>query len=195
MNDDPQEEAEILAGLTRRDPAAIARADARYRRPLYSLAFKMLRSERESEEVVQDVLVSLWKKGHTIDLDRGKLFSWLAAVLRNRCIDRVRAAGRRIPGPPAEIEDRPGQEAVDTGANAAEVAESNERSARLRSALSQLPEAQRQALEMAFLDGLTHTEIAERLGESLGTVKSRIRYGLTKLRGIIAGTPTGDDLR
>jgi RNA polymerase sigma-70 factor (ECF subfamily) len=182
----PEQDDEILIGISARDPAALKKAHDRYARPLYSVAYKMLRNKRECEEVVQDVLVSLWTKGHTVDLSRGKLFSWLAAVLRNRCIDRVRAHGRRIPGPPAEVEDRPNREQT-TDETADQEVVAKERNQRIRAALDILPEAQREVVELAFLGGLSHSDIAEKLGESLGTVKSRIRYGLTKLRATLAG--------
>lgn len=181
-----EDDGEILAGISARDPAAMRQAHDRYARPLYSMAYRMLRNNRECEEVVQDVLVSLWTKGHTVDLSRGKLFSWLAAVLRNRCIDRVRASGRRIPGPPAEVEDRPNREQTTDETADQEVA-AKERNRRIRKALDTLPDAQREAVELAFFGGLSHSDIAEKLGESLGTVKSRIRYGLSKLRTALAG--------
>jgi RNA polymerase sigma-70 factor (ECF subfamily) len=191
VSDETQEEGEILDGIRRRESAALDRAYTRYGRPLYSVAYRMLRSERECEEVVQDVFVSLWKKGHTVDLSRGKLFSWLAAVLRNRCIDRVRAHGRRIPGPPPEVEGRPNKEAITTE-TAADQLYSKERAVRVRAAMESLPEAQKKVLELAFFGGMSHADVAEHLGESLGTVKSRIRYGLGKLRSALSGKEVDD---
>ncbi len=188
--EEEQLDSEILDGLVRRDPAVLGVAYDRYSRPLYSLAYKMLRNDRECEEVVQDTFVSLWKKGNTVDLSRGKLFSWLAAVLRNRCIDRVRAQGRRIPGPPG-VEAGPARE-VATAETAADLVYGRERAARVREAMGRLPEKQSEMIELAFFGGLTHSEIAERVGESLGTVKSRIRYGLAKLKAALAGEEVAD---
>ena len=186
VQQEAQEDQEILGGIVRREHGALERAYDRYSRPLYSVAYRMLRNDRECEEVVQDVFVSLWKKASTVDLSRGKLFSWLAAVLRNRCIDRVRAHGRRIPGPPIQDESRPAREAV-TDETAADLVYSKERAARVRKAIESLPEKQREVIELAFIGGMSHTDVADKLGESLGTVKSRIRYGLGKLRSALAG--------
>lgn len=192
VSEEAQLDAEIIDGIRRRDSAALGKAYDRYARPLYSVAYKMLRNERECEEVVQDVLVALWKKVELVDLSKGKLFSWLAAVLRNRCIDRVRAAGRRIPGPPAEAEDRPQREAT-TSETAVDLVYSKERVERIRAAMEKLPTEQQEAIELAFFGGLSHSDVAEKLGESLGTVKSRIRYGLAKMRGLMAGKEGEDE--
>ena len=187
-----EQEAEILAGIVKRDSAVLKLAYDRYSRPLYSMAYKVLRNERECEEAVQDTFVSLWKKGHTVDLSKGKLFSWLAAVVRNRCIDRVRAHGRRIRGPLQQDEDRPQRE-PSTDETAADLVYSKERAARIREALAEVPDNQREVIELAFFSGMSHTEIAEKVGESLGTVKSRIRYGLSKLRAALSGKEELDD--
>lgn len=185
-----QSDESILSGIGRGDSASLSAAYDRYGKPLYSVCYRMLRNDKECEEVVQDAFVSLWKNASKIDLNRGKLFSWLAAVVRNRSIDRIRAHGRRIPGPPADesIAQRP----VADEETAADLVYSKEVAGSVREALKTLPEKQREVVEAAFFDGLSHSDIAERLGESLGTVKSRIRYGLIKMRAALAGEEVAD---
>jgi RNA polymerase sigma-70 factor (ECF subfamily) len=148
--------------------------------PFFSVALRILSDPSEAEEAIQDSFVQIWEKAGCFDPLLGSAFHWALSVVRHRAIDRLRSRQRRArlteqlehlgavdPAPTA---------APDLGALGADEA------ATVRSALCSLPKDQRQAIEMAFFNGLTHPEIAAALGEPLGTVKARIRRGLLKLR-------------
>jgi len=147
---------------------------------LYSTSLRILGNNQDAEEVIQDVFVQIWTKASTFDPAIGQAFHWALSMLRNRCIDRLRARQRRSR---VLVEMEEGIETdlpVET-ANEQKVLGGDEINA-IRSAVVTLPKDQRQAIEMAFFGGLTHQEIAEALNEPLGTIKARIRRGMLKLR-------------
>jgi RNA polymerase sigma-70 factor (ECF subfamily) len=152
---------------------------------LFSLARRITGNDREAEEIVQDVFVSAWRNARAFDIRRSSPATWLTTMTRNKAIDRLRATRRRLPAAPPDTEFLP--EAVDPAATPAQVAQANERAERIAGWMSELPPNQRQAVELAFFDGLTHPEIATRLDETIGTVKSRIRLGLERLRQKMKG--------
>jgi RNA polymerase sigma-70 factor (ECF subfamily) len=142
----------------------------------------MLRERGEAEEVVQDVFLQAWRQAGTYSRDRGTPEAWLITMARSRGIDKLRSRRRRDEMVrPAEDPDRLTEPvALESASGPAEAR------AMLGGALGDLPAAQRSVLELAYFDGLTQTEIATRLGEPLGTVKTRMRSGLERLRGIFA---------
>jgi RNA polymerase sigma-70 factor (ECF subfamily) len=142
----------------------------------------MLRERGEAEEVVQDVFLQAWRQAGTYSRDRGTPEAWLITMARSRGIDKLRSRRRRGEMVrPAEDPDRLTEPvALESASGPAEAR------ATLGGALGDLPAAQRSVLELAYFDGLTQTEIAARLGEPLGTVKTRMRSGLERLRGILA---------
>jgi RNA polymerase sigma factor (sigma-70 family) len=152
---------------------------------LYSLARRVLNSEREAEEVVQDVFISAWRNARSFDPARASVTTWLTTLTRHKAIDRLRASRRRLPSAPTEPEYLP--EMRDEAANPAEAAQLNDRRQRIAGWVGELPFNQRQAVELAYFEGLTHPEIAKQLGETIGTVKSRIRLGLDRLRQKVKG--------
>ena len=152
---------------------------------LYSLARRILGSDREAEEIVQDVFVSAWRNARSFDPTRASVATWLTTMARNKAIDRLRANHRRIPAPPAEPDHI--LEIRDEVANPAQAAQQDDRRQRIAAWVGELPPNQRQAVDLAFFEGLTHPEIAARLGETIGTVKSRIRLGLDRLRQKMKG--------
>jgi RNA polymerase sigma-70 factor (ECF subfamily) len=152
---------------------------------LYSLARRILRSDREAEEIVQDVFVSAWRNARGFDPVRASVTTWLTTMARNKAIDRLRANRRRIPAAPADTEHLP--EMRDQAADPSQAAQQGDRRGRLAGWIQELPANQRQAVELAFFEGLTHPEIAAHLGETIGTVKSRIRLGLDRLRQKLKG--------
>ncbi len=147
---------------------------------LYSLARRILGSDREAEEIVQDVFVSAWRHARGFDPARASATTWLTTMARNKAIDRLRANRRRIPSPPPEPEHVP--EMRDGAPDPSERAQQDDRRKRISGWVAELPPNQREAVELAFFEGLTHPEIAARLGETIGTVKSRVRLGLDRLR-------------
>jgi RNA polymerase sigma-70 factor (ECF subfamily) len=174
-----------LARVGRGDQTAFAALYDRLSEPLYSLAYRMLGETGDAQEVLQDVFVQIWRQAGKYDAKQSSVFSWAVLLTRSRVIDRLRARGRRLrviveSGDDDERSTIAGTaSAVET---AADTAGRNEEAAQVRSTLKELPTDQREAIELAFFADLTHYEIAERLGQPLGTVKARIRRGLLKLR-------------
>jgi len=174
------EEAALLERVRQRDERAIEVLYARYGRSLYSLAYQVTGSDRYAQDVVQEVFVAVWKDAGRFDAAKGALSSWLFALARHKAIDLVRKEAtirKRTADVDLELEESP--EDVD------QEAWLRIRRDRVHEAIRQLPETQRVALELAFFGGLTHVEVAERLGIPLGTAKTRIRTALLRLRDII----------
>jgi RNA polymerase sigma-70 factor (ECF subfamily) len=165
------------------DQAALAEFYDRHGRAVYSLAFRILRDQRDAEEVVQDVFAQAWRESARYNTRRGSVMAWLMTLTRSRAVDRLR--GRRS-RPENALAADPRAEITDAAALADEQLAWSVRADRVRAALDALPVLQRVAIELAFYEGLTHAEIAARLEEPLGTVKTRIRQGLLKLRERLA---------
>jgi RNA polymerase sigma-70 factor (ECF subfamily) len=150
---------------------------------LFGLALRVLTDQADAEEVVLDVYQQVWRAHHTYDAARGGILSWLTVMTRSRAIDRLRSAGTRRARelPIEEGRDEPShQPAPETQSIFAQQRRI------IRRALAALAPEQRQAIELAFFRGLTHSEVAERLGAPLGTIKTRIRIGMHRLRDQLA---------
>jgi RNA polymerase sigma-70 factor (ECF subfamily) len=145
----------------------------RYSPVVYSVALRVLGETGAAEDVQQDVFMQLWRNPGAFDSSRGNLGAWLAVITRNRAIDALRK--RR---PQDDIEDVVLSVAPDMAADA----DRSRVATKVRDLLNGMPAVQRTALEMAYYEGLTHTEIASKTGEPLGTIKTRIRAGLIALR-------------
>ena len=176
---------EMLAQAAGGDQAAFAELYDRLSGPLYSLAVRMLSDANEAQDAIQEVFIQIWRRAAKYDPTQSSVFSWAMLMTRSRIIDRLRARGRRLRVLASSTND------TDNAATAADasVAESgadtadrNEEAMRVRTVLDKLPAEQRQAIELAFFSELTHYQIADQLGQPLGTIKARIRRGLLKLR-------------
>ena len=173
---------EMIARIGRRDQSAFSALYDRLSGPLYSLAMKMLGDPAEAQDALQEVFLQIWSRAGTYDPEQSSVFSWTVLLTRSRVIDRLRARGRRSRVVVASTEDAPTAADASTVESAADTAEKNDEAARVRYVLNNLPSEQREAIELAFFEHLSHHEIAARLGQPLGTVKARIRRGLLKLR-------------
>jgi RNA polymerase sigma-70 factor (ECF subfamily) len=174
------EEAALLLRIRERDQAAVEELYARFSGPLYSLAYQVTGADRYAQDVVQEVFVAVWRDAARFDPARGSVGSWLFALARHKAIDLVRKeAGIRRRSVDADLTLEMAPDDVDDDAWR------NIRRDRVRAALQQLPEAQRTSVELAFFGGLTHVEVAEKLGIPLGTAKTRIRTGLLRLRDLL----------
>jgi RNA polymerase sigma-70 factor, ECF subfamily len=176
---------EMIARIGRRDQSAFSALYDRLSGPLYSLTVKMLGDPAEAQDALQDVFLQIWSRAGTYDPEQSSVFSWAVLLTRSRVIDRLRARGRRLRVVVGSSEDKDKRTDVadaSTVQSAADTAEKNDEAARVRYVLNNLPSEQREAIELAFFEHLSHHEIAARLGQPLGTVKARIRRGLLKLR-------------
>jgi RNA polymerase sigma-70 factor (ECF subfamily) len=144
-----------------------------YSSVVYGVALRVLGDTTAAEDVLQEIFLQLWRRPQAFNAERGRLAPWLAVIARNRAIDVL----RKRP-PETDIDEMP----LSTGIDLEDVAAQRLAIERVRSAIGQLPPEQRKALEMAFFEGLTHTEIASKTGEPLGTVKTRIRSALMAVR-------------
>ena len=169
---------ELLSAMSQGQIKALDILYDRYSRLVYSIAYRILNSSEEAEDITQDVFLTLWRRNN-YDPARGSLSSFLTTLTRSRAIDRLRSKNARL----RVVQRLQGIVRSDSGSpSPLEQASIGERSQMIRTALSQLSESERQVLEIAYYEGLSQSEIAERLDIPLGTVKSRSRQGLLKLR-------------
>lgn len=174
---DISSDATLLERVARADPQALERLYDRHAGYALAVARRIVGSREEAEEVVQDVFWRLWRSSIQYDPGRGQFRTWLFGICRNRAIDSLRRRARR-PGTgrvPSELELADGPRSEDL------VFEKQQRR-RVEAALARLSAPQRTAIELSFYQGLTHREIADRTGEPLGTIKSRIHGGMARLR-------------
>jgi RNA polymerase sigma-70 factor (ECF subfamily) len=167
------DDATLLALVERGDEGAMGSLFDRYSKVVYSVALRVLRDPAAAEDILQEIFMQVWRTPDSFTATRGNLGGWLAVVSRNRSIDALR---RRRPTEQVE------EFALASPYNLADEAERNSLIEKARGVMVSLPVEQRKTLEMAFFDGLTHSEIAEMTGDPLGTVKTRIRSALLSLR-------------
>jgi RNA polymerase sigma-70 factor, ECF subfamily len=174
----PPTDKQLFQDLKAGQTSALNALYQRYAPIVYGLALQILKESQEAEDVTQDIFISLWKSD-TYDPTRGSLGSYLTTLTRSRSIDKLRSRGRKL-----KFLERWGQiMPLDTGPSSLmEQVSFRERSERVREALSQIPENQRQALELVYFGGYSQVEIAQQYEVPLGTVKSWLRLGLVKLR-------------
>lgn len=178
----PPDDLSLLSKLASRDAEALGQLYDRYGRLAYTIALRVTGSREVAEEVVQDAFYNVWRDAASFRPQSGSVAGWVSSIVRHRAIDatrskRFRAGQREQPidsGTPQGYEHGPERQ-VDERLLRQEVL----------AALQALPIPQRQAIELAFYGGLTRSEIADQLGEPLGTVKTRLRLGLTRLRSIL----------
>jgi len=173
----PSDDMRLIARIRAGEQDAMSELYDRYSSVVYGVALRVLQDTAAAEDVLQDIFLQLWRKPDAFDSSRGSLAAWLAVIARHRAIDRLRK--RR---PETDVE-----EVVIAGTT--DLRDETERTLvieKVRAALGEMNADQRKALEMAYFEGLTHTEIAEKTGEPLGTIKTRIRSGLQALRARFA---------
>jgi len=167
----------LVTALRSGDQGAMAALYDRYSSIVYSVALRVLQDTGAAEDVLQNIFMQLWRNPGAFDSSRGNMAAWLAVIARHRAIDSLRR--RR---PETDIEDV----VVAVEPDLASDTDRSRAMDKVRGALETMPPPQRSALEMAYFEGLTHAEIAEKTGEPLGTIKTRIRTGLLSLRKVLA---------
>lgn len=190
MNIIALDDAALLRLVAQGQSPALGVLYDRYARLVFSLALHIVGDHPTAEDVTQDVFTTIWEKASTYRVEQSKVTTWLTSITRNRSIDILRRRSTRpekYSVPWAEVDP----EYVAAHESAAELAERSLLQQQVRAAISSLPDDQRSALALAFFRGYSHTEIAGLLGEPLGTVKTRIRLGMQKLRQILIDERTG----
>jgi RNA polymerase sigma factor (sigma-70 family) len=177
---EPSDE-QVLEAVGRGDDDALGVLYDRFGRLAYRLAFRILRDQALAEDAVQEAFLAVWRSADAYKRERAKPSTWILTVVHRRAVDIVRREQTRR-GEPLEVAPEPSVGPAD------EDAVLRDRRAAVQAALTELPGDQRQALELAYYGGLTQSELAERLGVPLGTVKSRMFAGLGRLRELLAET-------
>ena len=186
-DNDVSGEIRLLAAAGGGDRAAFRALYERYSTPLFSLALRFVGNEGDAEEVLQDSFVKIWRHAHAYDPRKSRPFTWAVTIVRRTAIDHLRKTSRA----PASV---PLPEAGEAAAglftrdNIRRTAEVHEAAGMVRTALEAISQPQRSALELALFSTLTHTEIAERLLQPVGTIKTWIRRGLLDLRATLKET-------
>jgi len=169
----------LVQRIVRREEAALAEAYDRYASLVYAVALRVLRETSAAEEVLQDTFHRLWNVAARFDPARGSLPAWLAVAARHRAIDRLR---QREPEADSDPDSNPGIAEIRLPFDLEDEVQRNRLFERVRAAMARLPQAHRTVIELAYFEGLTHTELARHMGEPLGTIKSRLRSAVISLR-------------
>jgi RNA polymerase sigma-70 factor, ECF subfamily len=173
--EETQADIGLLNRIVSRDSSAVGELYDRHGRLLYGLILRVLRDRGEAEEVLQEVFVQVWMRAETYNVALGSPAAWLVRIARNRAIDRLRANSVRT----RTVEATPQPPPVESPEARAAM---NEQQRAVARALDALPPEQRQLIECAYFQGLTQSELAERFGLPLGTVKTRVRTGMMTLK-------------
>lgn len=175
----PGPDAALVERMIAGDEGALSTLYDRYSGMLFSMLVRILKDTSAAEEILQDLFLQLWRNPSRFDPNRGSLPAWLLVIGRNRAISRLRSRERR------EVsEDSEGfsMESIPSPGNIEEEAQRSQLAQRLKSAMATLPPEQREAVELAYFEGMSQTEIAARTGSPLGTVKSRVRAAMQSLK-------------
>lgn len=178
-------DALLLQRIAKGDRIALGELYCRTSAPLRGLAASILSDPCEAEDVIQDVFVVIWNRATLFDAGRGSAFAWLSSVTRRRAIDRWRTRARQASVPEAFIAEHTAYLDESFGASAKARSMNGDDYRVLRCAVAALPAGMRTVVELIFFEGLTHAEVAGRIGEPLGTIKARARRGLLRLRTLL----------
>jgi RNA polymerase sigma-70 factor (ECF subfamily) len=172
----------LLARIATGDQQAFSQLYDHTSTLLYTLGLRILGSREETDELLQDVYLEVWRKVARYDVGRGTPVAWLITLTRSRAIDRLRARTARGQQVTTSLDDHTAGRARDLGPSPFETQADQELRMAVGTAITSLPPAQQQAIDLAYYEGLSHMEIASRLNQPLGTVKTRIKLGMSKLR-------------
>jgi RNA polymerase sigma-70 factor (ECF subfamily) len=174
-----EDDRNLAERLKRREPSVMGELYDRYGKLVFSLIYRIVRDIGVAEDLVQETFLRVWNRAQGFDAERGALGAWLLAVARNRAIDYVRSAGGKMARGALELD---AAEHPSVFVNFEAQVLSQDRARRVRGALERLNENQRHVIELAYFEGLSQSEMAERMGQPLGTVKTWVRTALKNLR-------------
>ena len=177
-------DADLMVRILQRDPGALEALYDRYARPVYSLVLRISQQPASTEEIVQDVFLQVWHRADQFQISRGPLEPWLFTMARNRALDflRLKREKQRRREDSTEFDFAPSSFAQIVRPDPEGEIDQSRQAEKVRALMNSLPDMQRRAIELAYFEGLTHSEIASAMGQALGTVKSWIRGGLLRLR-------------
>ena len=176
----------LIQRVANQDRAAFSQLYERFSTLVFTLAMRMLKARSDAEDLLQEVFVQVWRQARGYSAERGSPEAWIINIARSRAIDKSRAI-RRIENSFLLTDDPVRAESSDSAESSRAASESR---LTMNTALANLPDTLRRVLELAYFDGLTQTEIAQRLAEPLGTVKTRMRSGIQRLREIVSSQVT-----
>ncbi len=182
--DAPASDAHLLSRTAEGDESAVAELYDRYGGVVYAVVYRIVGQKADAEEVVMEAFAQVWRDARRFEGARGSAAAWLTMISRSRALDHVRSRDRRERLNTSAAREAPAGSPTTGhwGGDPGYQVEQNERQRRVAEALGALAPAQRQAIELAYFEGLSQSEIAERLNEPLGTIKTRVRLGMLKLR-------------
>jgi RNA polymerase sigma-70 factor (ECF subfamily) len=184
----PAPDRQLVERMAGGEERALGHLYDRYGKTVYALALAIVRESADADEVVVDAFGQAWRQASAFDPARGSVGAWLVSIARSRALDLIRARGRRARAyerAAVDSDDGVATPLAPSGLDPTRRVERGEARQLVGRALAALPEPQRVAIELAYFEGLSQSEIAERLAEPLGTIKTRIRTGMEKLRGLL----------
>ena len=181
MPPDPTIALHLIQQVAKQDRDAFSQLYDRFSTLVFTLAMRMLKARSDAEDLLQEVFVQVWRQAQNYSAERGSPEAWIINIARSRAIDKIRSIRRMQKS--FVLTDDPAR--AESSENVESSAVESETRLTMNSALANLPATQRKVLELAYFDGLTQSEIADRLAEPLGTVKTRMRSGIQKLREIL----------
>ncbi len=182
-------DAAILRQIADRDPRGIELLYDRYGGVAFALAYRLLRERGSAEDVVQEAFLSVWRQGATYDTRRGTVRTWVLTIVHHRTIDQLRKVRSKMSADTVIDDEMPLVAKEDTWTEVIQELEHE----RVQQAMAMLPPEQRQVVDLAYYGGFTHTQIAQRIGIPLGTVKGRMRLALNKLHDLLHVPDAVDD--
>ncbi len=178
-------ETELMRRIKAKDSEAISELYELYNRLLFGMIISVVKKREEAEDVLQEVFVKIWQKAHTFDEDRGNVYSWIVTLARNKAIDRIRSKGYKTQQKASVDVDAPEFSLEGETHDPLETTIYSDRAELVKKALAEIPESQSQVLKIAYDQGMTQSEISDHLDIPLGTVKTRMRQGMIKLKDIL----------
>lgn len=179
------DEIELMRRIKGREEEALAELYDLYNRLLYGLIISIVKKREEAEDVLQEVFITIWERASTFNEDKGNVYSWIITLTRNKAIDRIRSKGYKTQQKASQDVDAPEFSLEGDNFDPLETTIFSDRTELVRKALTEIPDKQSEVLKIAYYSGMTQQEISDKLKIPLGTVKTRMRQGMLKLKDIL----------
>lgn len=179
------DEIELMRRIKGREEEALAELYDLYNRLLYGLIISIVKKREEAEDVLQEVFITIWERASTFNEDKGNVYSWIITLTRNKAIDRIRSKGYKTQQKASQDVDAPEFSLEGDNFDPLETTIFSDRAELVRKALTEIPDKQSEVLKIAYYSGMTQQEISDKLKIPLGTVKTRMRQGMLKLKDIL----------